>query len=97
MPDFTVRGIDNDMAERIKEIARGRNWSINDTVIELLRQALSSTPTGVVVGAPSTNADRDDVARLSGTWASDEAEALRAAIAAFENLPPDDTPFAPKT
>lgn len=96
MPDFTVRGIDNDLAERIKEIARARSWSLNDTVIELLRQALSATPTGVVVGASTANSDRDDVARLSGTWASEEAEALRAAIAAFENLPADETPFTSK-
>ena len=96
MPDFTVRGIDNDLAERIKEVARGRNWSINDTVLELLRQALAPATASAPVAGATAKPDHQDVARLSGTWANDEADALRAAIAAFESLPPDESPFSGK-
>ncbi|MCE3001344.1 MAG: hypothetical protein LW860_01400 [Xanthomonadaceae bacterium] len=40
MPDFLLRGIDNALAERIKNIARERNWSINDVILSLVRRGL---------------------------------------------------------
>jgi len=86
MPDFTVRGIDNATAERIKEIARAKNWSINDVVLDLLQGALNASG---AAGSPPATEDRHDVALLSGTWASDEAAAFRAALEAFEQLPAD--------
>jgi hypothetical protein len=87
MPDFTVRGIDNAVAERIKEIARARNWAINDVMIDLLKQALNMNP--------ATRTDTDavtdpkDVALLAGTWGTDEAAAFRAALEALEQIPLD--------
>ena len=86
MPDFTVRGIDISTAERIKEIARARNWSINDVVLELLQQALREN--GMGTEAPAST-DHKDVALLAGTWGTDEAAAFRAAVEAFERLPVD--------
>lgn len=88
MPDFTVRGLDFSTAERIKEIARARNWSINDVVLELLQHGLNAQDAGA--GAPAPQGDRSDVALLAGTWASDEAAAFRAALDAFERLPADE-------
>ena len=89
MPDFTVRGIEISMAERIKEIARARNWSINDVVLDLLQQALNNSGAGQTT-APAAPDDRSDVALLAGTWASDEAAEFRAALDAFERLPIDE-------
>jgi hypothetical protein len=86
MPDFTVRGIDIAMAERIKDLARVRSWSINDVVLDLLQQALKMNG---AAAAPEASADHKDVALLAGTWASEEAAAFRAALEAFEQLPPD--------
>ena len=40
MPDFLLRGIDNHVAEKIKTIARERNWALNDVILQLLKQAL---------------------------------------------------------
>ena len=37
MPDIVIRGIDHDVAERIKEIARLNNMPINDVLLKLLR------------------------------------------------------------
>lgn len=85
MPDFTVRGIDITLAERIKEIARARNWSIDDVVLELLQKGLNAG--GSPAAAAPVPEDRNDVALLSGTWGSDEAAAFRAAVEAFESLP----------
>ena len=86
MPDFLVRGIDNALAERIKTIARDRNWSINDVILHLVRQSLGENVESLV---PSV--ERHDIAHLGGTWAPDESAAFRAAIEAFEGLPVNDT------
>ncbi len=82
MPDIVIRGIDNDMAERIKEIARLNNMPINDVLLKLLRQALKLDAETLVVANP-----KQDIARLAGAWGKDETDALRAAIAAIEKLP----------
>jgi len=82
VPDVLIRGIDNDMVERIKEIARLNNMPINDVLLRLLRQALKLDVETLAVANP-----RQDIARLAGAWDKDENEALRAAIAAFEKLP----------
>lgn len=82
MPDVVIRGIDNEMVERIKEIARQHNMPINDVLLKLLRQSLQLDADPLAVANP-----RQDIARLGGAWAKDETEALREAIAAFERLP----------
>ena len=82
MPDILIRGIDNDMAERIKEIARLNNMPINDVLLKLLRQSLKLDAETLVVANP-----KQDIARLAGAWGKDETDALRAAIAAIEKLP----------
>ncbi len=75
------------MAERIKDIARAKNWSINDVVLDLLQQALKMS--GASSAADDTVQDHKDVALLAGTWGNDEAAAFRAALEAFERLPVD--------
>ena len=40
MADFLLRGIDERVAERIKEIARQKGWPLNDVILLLLKQAL---------------------------------------------------------
>lgn len=90
LPDFLLRGIDNALAERIKGIARERNWSINEVMLHLIRQALGMTTEDIAGARPS-----QDIAVLAGTWAPDEAAAFRAALEAFERLPGDDPPGGP--
>ncbi len=82
MPDIVIRGIDNDVAERIKEIARLNGLPINDVLLKLLRQALKLDIETLVVRNP-----KQDISRLTGTWGNDEADALRAAIEAFKQIP----------
>jgi hypothetical protein len=81
LPDIVIRGIDNDMAERIKEIARLNNMPINDVMLKLLRQALKLDEQTLAVANP-----RQDIARMGGAWHKDETDALRDAIAAFEKM-----------
>ena len=88
MPDFLLRGIDATLAERVKAIARERNWAINDVLLHLLRRGLGE---GEADGAVDMG-NRQDIAHLSGTWAPDETAAFREALSAFENLPEDQSP-----
>ena len=81
MPDFVLRGIDGEIAERIKLIARQKNWAINDVILHLLKQSLGMTDEDI------TGRGMRDIATLGGTWAADENAAFRAALEAFENLP----------
>lgn len=88
MPDFMLRGIDGELAERIKTIARDRKWALNDVILHLLRQALGLTEEDI-----SSRGMRGDIATLGGTWAADEAAAFRAALEAFEGLPVEELPL----
>lgn len=93
MPDFLLRGIDSAVAERIKTIARERNWSINDVILHLLKQALGMSDEDI---ASAHAVSHQDIATLAGTWDPAESAAFRAALEAFENLPEDDAPLRPK-
>ena len=70
-----LRGIDGELAERIKTIARDRKWALNDVILHLLRQALGLTEEDI-----SSRGMRGDIATLGGTWAADEAAAGTDAI-----------------
>ena len=80
MPDILVRNIDEAVADRIKTIARERNWSINDVIVHVLRHSLG------LGGEDLTHRDIHDVAVLSGTWDAGESAAFRTALEAFERI-----------
>lgn len=84
MPDFLVRDIEPQVADRIKRIARERGWPINDVILRLLKEALGMVqPEAPVPG---------DIARLAGTFEDEESRALAEAMKALQGLP-DDTPY----
>jgi hypothetical protein len=82
VPDILVRNIDDAVAERIKAIARERDWSINEVIVYILRHSLGFGGEDIV------RRDRDihDVAVLAGTWDPREAAAFRTALEAFEKV-----------
>ena len=82
MPDILVRNIDDAMAERIKAIARERDWTINEVIVYILKHSLG------LGGEDIVRRDRDvhDVAVLAGTWDPREAAAFRTALEAFEKV-----------
>lgn len=84
MPDFLVRDIEPQVADRIKRIARERGWPINDVILRLIKEALGmAQPETPVPG---------DIARLAGTFEDEESRALAEAMKAMQSLP-DDTPY----
>lgn len=80
VPDILVRNIEETLAERIKTIARERNWSLNDVILHILRQGVG------LGGEDLANQVTQDIAMLSGTWDATESAAFRSAVDAFESL-----------
>jgi hypothetical protein len=80
VPDILVRNIDDAIAERIKTLARERNWSINEVVVHLLRHSLG------LGGDDLVQREVHDVAVLAGTWDPKESAAFRTALEAFEKV-----------
>ncbi len=80
-----MRNIEEPVAERIKAIARERNWSINEVILHLLRHGVG------LGGEDVARREVHDVAVLSGTWDPRETAAFRTALEAFERM--DGTPL----
>ncbi len=83
MPDFHLRGIEEELAERIKTHARNLGCTLNEAMIDLLR-----TGTLLSGGLPIEHPHHEvqDIAELTGTLNQDESQALRQAIKAFERF-----------
>ena len=78
MKHLTIRNLPPDVAEALKREKRRRGESLNQTVIELLRQGLG-------VGEPRSNG----LARVAGRWSEDEFREFQRAVASFEEVDPE--------
>lgn len=78
MPDILIRNIEEVVAERIKAIARERQWTINETILHVLKRGLGFE------GEDIFHREMHDIAVLAGTWDSSETAAFRSAVEAFE-------------
>ena len=85
MPDIVVRHIDEQMAERIKTLARERRWSINEVVLHALRYGLGLSP-GDVFG--ELLIQPGDIAHLTGAWDASEQAAFQEALVALTQASP---------
>lgn len=89
-----LKGISDTAAAQIKALARDRNWSLNDVILDLIERGLNVHEDRAEVVVMPTH---QDIARLGGTWDADEAAAFRAAMEAFEVLPEDSGAVRPKS
>jgi hypothetical protein len=80
VPDILIRNIEEIVAERIKAIARERDWSINEVIIHLLKRGLGFEADDIF------HREMHDIAVLAGTWDSRETAAFRNAVEAFEQV-----------
>jgi hypothetical protein len=81
VPDILVRNIEEIVAERIKMIARERQWTINEVILHLLHEGL-----GFAAGDETFRREMHDIAVLAGTWDQRETAAFRSAVEAFEKV-----------
>ena len=77
MQHLTVRNIPRDVAAALTAEKDRRRQSLNQTVIQLLRQSL-----GVGSGQKRSNG----LARLAGRWTEEEHERFEAVIAATDQI-----------
>ena len=94
MADLLLRGVDELTAEQLRMIARDRNATVADVVIDLLKSALKST-----VGAQARVVQAETVAyrtvtELTGNWEGEESDAFREALEAIESMPKNEGLFS---
>jgi plasmid stability protein len=73
---LTIRGIPEELTRALQEEKNRRGKSINQTVIELLKQALN------LEWAPKSG---NGLEKLAGTWNQKEFDLFEQATAVFEN------------
>ena len=76
MRHLTIRNVPADLARRLDEERRARGRSLNQTVLELLAQAV-----GLGRGRRSNG-----LGELAGTWSREEHEAFEHAVAETEQI-----------
>ncbi len=81
MNQLTVRGFDDELAERIRRLAKRDGTSLNQAALKLLRK-------GAGLADPAQKADTvgSSLDRLIGSWSDDEAAELDAALEEFETI-----------
>ena len=77
---LTIRGLPEEVADRLEAERRRRGESLNQTVIELLRHAL---------GLESGQRYENGLRRFAGTWSEEEFEEFEANTLNFEEVDPD--------
>ena len=79
MDQLTVRGFDDELAERIQRLARRDGTSLNQAALKLLRK-------GAGLADPNQRPDTvgSSLDHLIGAWSDDEAAELDAALQEFK-------------
>ena len=90
MPELVIQHIDSQLAERIKSRAKERRWSINDVVLNALRQGLGMSAAGQVAEAML---DADGLV-LAGQWDHGERAVFQEAMQALSQAPASSLAFA---
>ena len=81
MNQLTVSGFDDELAERIRRLAKRDGTSLNQAALKLLRK-------GAGLADPAQKADTIGASldHLIGSWSDDEAAELDAALEEFETI-----------
>ena len=79
MNQLTVRGFDDELAERIRRLAKRDGTSLNQAALKLLRKGAGLADPGQGPDTVGSSLDH-----LIGTWSEDEASELDAALEELE-------------
>lgn len=79
MNQLTVRGFDDELVDRMRQLAKGEGISLNQAALKLLRKGAGLTNS---TGAADTVGSSLD--HLIGTWTAAEADEMDSALKEFE-------------
>lgn len=80
MRHLTIRNVPTDLGKALEKEKKRRGASLNQTVLDVLREGL-----GVGPGASRSNG----LGRLAGTWTEDERKRFDASLAVVEQIDED--------
>jgi hypothetical protein len=87
MPDIMIRHVDRLMVERIKMLAKERQWSVNDVVLQALRHGLGvSESTGLLA---ESSRESKELAPPANEWDASEQAAFKEAMQALSVARPE--------
>lgn len=84
VPDVIVQHVDSLLVERIKSLASERQCSINDVLLQALRNGLSISTTA---GFRESRRGTEELTVLSGHWDAEEKGAFEQALLALAQAP----------
>ncbi len=84
MKQLTIRGFDDELTGRIRQLARREGISLNRAVLTLLRR-------GAGLGKPDDDPETvgDSLNHLIGTWTAEEATEMDRALGDFSHIDED--------
>ena len=79
MNQLTVRGFDDELADRMQRLAKGEGISLNQAALKLLRKGA-----GLTNGTGDADTVGSSLDHLIGTWTAAEADEIDSALKEFE-------------
>jgi len=83
MKAITIRGVDRDLSEKLKDTAKKQSKSVNQLTIELIRSSLGLTK------KKQFTREYDDLDGLFGKWSEEEFRAIDAKIVKEREIDPE--------
>lgn len=83
MKAITIRGVDRDLSEKLKDTAKKQSKSVNQLTIELIRSSLGLTK------RKKFTREYDDLDDLFGKWSEEEFRAIDAKIVKERKIDPE--------
>ena len=81
MHQLTIRGFDDELADRIRQLASREGISLNRAVLRLLRRGA-----GLGERIDKPNVVSDSLDHLIGTWTAEEAAEMNRALEDFSRI-----------
>ena len=83
MKSITIRGLEDSLGDKIERLAREKGWSLNKTIIDLLKIALGMDN--------SKQTDHlEDFLEFLGVWNQEDVRSFYSAITELEEVHPGD-------
>ena len=83
MKAITIRGIDSELSEKLKQTAKRDNKSVNQLTLELIQESLG------LKKDKTFSKEYDDLDELFGRWSEDEFNAIEKKIVNERSIDPE--------